>query len=300
MGNKIRSITFLNKTKTSFEMVIEAPLIAKKAKGGNFVILRLDEHGERFPLTIADYDRDQGTITMVIAAIGKSTQALSIMKPGDEILDFVGPLGTPAHVEKYENPVMLVGGGIGIAAIYPQAKELKEKGNYVISILGARNKELLFWEDKFAQISDEVIITTDDGSAGKKGLVTDRMKEVMRTRKISQVIGIGPLIMMKYVALTTTGNNNEDLPKIPTTVSLNTIMVDGTGMCGGCRFLTLDGKTKFACVDGPDVDGHNVDFDNLLKRNSRFQKVEQEDKKAFEGSCRALQELYCDDEDEEN
>jgi ferredoxin--NADP+ reductase len=272
MGTKIVEKKFLNCTGTLFEMVVEAPQIAKKAKGGNFVILRLSETGERFPLTIADYDREKGTITMVVLAIGKSTKLLSEMNVGDEILDFVGPLGLNAHTEKVNKPVVVVGGGVGIAAIYPQAKELKQNGNYVISILGARTKELLFWQDKFKLISDELIITTDDGSEGRKGLVTDALREIITSKEIEKVIAIGPLIMMKFVAELTRGDKG--LPKVPTVVSLNPIMVDGTGMCGGCRFLTLTGETKFACVDGPDVDGHNIDFNNLLMRNKRYLKEE--------------------------
>lgn len=286
MGWKILSKTFLNPDHTLFEMVIEAPDMAKKAKGGNFVILRLSELGERFPLTVADYDRDQGTITIVVMRLGKSTTELSLLQPGDEILDFVGPLGKCAHIQKFDHPVVLVGGGVGIAPIFPQAKELKAAGNHVKVILGARTKELLFWEEKFTAVADEVIITTDDGTAGKKGFVTDRLKELMQAGPLSHVIAIGPIIMMKFVSLLT--NGSKDLPKIPTTVSLNPIMVDGTGMCGGCRFLTLDGEAKFACVDGPDVDGHNVDYDNLMARNSRFQKVENTRLHKFEKECRLL------------
>mgnify|MGYP002348488300 CR=1 FL=1 len=237
---KVLKKRFLNENKTLFEIVVDAPQIAKKAHGGNFVMLRLSEKGERFPLTIADYDRAKGTISMVVLAIGKSTTELSLKEEGDEILDFVGPLGQDAHINNYENPVVVVGGGVGIAAIYPQAKELKEAGNYVISILGARNKNLLFWQKEFKPISDELIITTDDGSEGKKGTVVDALRELMQSKKIDRVIAIGPLIMMKFVAQLT--NGKADLPKIDTTVSLNPIMVDGTGMCGGCRFQTLHGE----------------------------------------------------------
>ncbi|MHA1672635.1 MAG: sulfide/dihydroorotate dehydrogenase-like FAD/NAD-binding protein [Promethearchaeota archaeon] len=286
MGWKILEKKYLNPDQTLFELVIAAPDIAKKAKGGNFVILRLSEYGERFPLTVADYDREKGTITIVVMKTGKSTTELSMLKVGEEILDFVGPLGKCAHIDKYEHPVVLVGGGVGIAPIYPQAKELKDKGNKVIAILGARTKELVFWEEKFRALEVEVIITTDDGTHGQKGFVTDRLRELMEKQPLGRVIAIGPLIMMKFVALLT--NGEKGLPKIPTTVSLNPIMVDGTGMCGGCRFLTLDGQIKFACVDGPDVDGHNVDYDNLMARNSRFQKVEIERKEEFDHKCRLL------------
>ena len=285
MGNEILSKKYLNPEKTVFEMVISAPAIAKKAHGGNFIILRLHEHGERFPLTVADYDREAGTITMVVMAIGKSTTELSRLNVGDEIMDFVGPLGNKAHIKKFDHPVVLVGGGIGIAPIYPQAKEFKAVGNKIIIILGSRNKDLLFWKEKFDALADEVIVTTDDGSAGRKGLVTDVLKELLKAKPLSLVIAIGPLIMMKFVALPTTGSG--DLPKLPTTVSLNSIMVDGTGMCGSCRFNTLSGTTKFACVDGPDVDGHDVDFTNLMKRNSRFKNTEQERNEAYDHRCRA-------------
>ncbi|TFH30707.1 MAG: sulfide/dihydroorotate dehydrogenase-like FAD/NAD-binding protein [Promethearchaeota archaeon] len=288
MGWKILEKKYLNPDQTLFELVIAAPDIAKKAKGGNFVILRTSEQGERFPLTVADYDRIKGTITIVIMRAGKSTTELSLKEPGDEILDFVGPLGKCAPIDKYDHPVVLVGGGVGIAPIYPQAKELKEKGNHVIAILGARTKELIFWEEKFTALVDEVIITTDDGTYGQKGFVTDRLREQMEKHPLSHVIAIGPIIMMKFVALLTKGNELKNLPKVPTTVSLNPIMVDGTGMCGGCRFLTLDGQTKFACVDGPDVDGHNVDYDNLIARNSRFQKVETDRLEKFNHECRLM------------
>ena len=289
MPAKILSKTFLNPQKNVFEIVISAPEIAKKAHGGNFIILRINENGERFPLTVADYDREKGTITMVIMAIGKSTTHLSKLEAGDEILDFVGPLGNKAHIKKFKDPIVFVGGGVGIAPIFPQAKEFKEAGNEIIVILGARNESLLFWEDKFKPVADEIIITTDDGSAGRKGLVTDVLKDIIKEKPIAHVVAIGPMIMMKFVALTTNGSG--DLPKIPTTVSLNPIMVDGTGMCGGCRFSTLSGKTKFACVDGPDVDGHDVDFENLMRRNSRYKNVEKVRSDKYEHVCRAETKL---------
>jgi ferredoxin/flavodoxin---NADP+ reductase len=284
MKTKIVSKKFLNPEKSVFEMVVEAPKIAKKAHGGNFVIVRLHEFGERFPLTVADYNRAQGTVSLVVMAIGKSTTELSMLEEGDYILDFVGPLGNKAHIQKYDHPVVLVGGGVGIAPIYPQAKEFKAVGNELIIILGARTKSLLFWQEKFESVADKVIVTTDDGSAGIKGLVTDVLKDILKNQPLSRVIAIGPLIMMKFVALTTNGKG--DLPKVPTTVSLNPIMVDGTGMCGGCRFNTLSGKTKFACVDGPDVDGHDVDFGNLMNRNSRFKNVEKNRQEEFLHKCK--------------
>ena len=264
----------LGKNAILFEMLLDTPLIAKKSYAGNFIIIRSNETGERIPLTIADYDRKAGTITIVFQVVGKSTKLLSNLKIGDLILDIVGPLGNRIHIKKYEYPVVIIGGGVGIAPCYPQAKELKAVGNKIISILGARNSDLLFWRDEMCSVSDEVIICTDDGSEGIKGVVTDPLKELLKREKLSAVIAIGPLIMMKYVCLTTNGSN--DLPKVKTYVSLNTIMIDGTGMCGGCRFSTIDGEINFACVDGPDVDGHIVDFDNLLKRAKRFIDQEKE------------------------
>jgi ferredoxin--NADP+ reductase len=272
---------------TIFEMVLKTPLIAKKAYAGNFVIVRINETGERIPLTIADYDREKGTITLVIQVVGKSTKLLCNQKVGDKILDVVGPLGNRIHVEKYEHPIVIIGGGIGIAPCYPQAKELKEAGNKIITILGARSKGLLIWKDRINSVSDELIITTDDGSEGIKGVVTDPLREIIKEKEISLVIAIGPLIMMKYVVLTTNGSG--DLPKVKTFVSLNTIMIDGTGMCGSCRFSTLDGGFQFACVDGPDVDGHKVDFDNLLKRADRFLEQEKHSLELYDEECRALE-----------
>lgn len=270
-----------------FEMVIKTPLIAKKAYAGNFVLVRVNEHGERIPLTIADYDRDKGTITLVIQVVGKSTKLLCNQNVGDNILDVVGPLGNRIHIKKYEHPIVIIGGGIGIAPCYPQAKELKEAGNKIITILGARSQRLLIWKDRINSVSDELIITTDDGSEGIKGVVTDPLKAILKEKDISLVIAIGPLIMMKYVVLTT--NGSEGLPKVDTFVSLNTIMIDGTGMCGCCRFSTLDGSVQFACVDGPDVDGHIVDFDNLLKRADRFLEQEKYSLECYDEECKALE-----------
>ena len=286
MANIILSKKFLNKEKSLFELIVDEPIIAKHAHGGNFIILRLNETGERFPLTIADYDREVGTITMVVMRVGKSTNLLARLEVGDHIMDIVGPLGKSIPIIKYGSPIVFVGGGVGIAPIFPQVKELKAVGNCIITILGARTKDLVFWEDRFKELSDELIITTDDVSYGKKGLVTERLAEVIEHRQIDHVTAIGPLIMMKYVALTTKN------ARIPTTVSLNTMMVDGTGMCGGCRFRTLSGEIKFACVDGPDVDGHDVDFDNLLKRNRRFIEEERKRLEKFEHQCRAMDQLH--------
>jgi len=272
-----------------FEMVLYTPLIAQKSHAGNFVLLRVNETGERFPLTIADYDREKGTITIVFQVVGKSTKLLSHQNEGDEILDVVGPLGNKIHIQKYDHPVVIIGGGVGIAPCYPQAKELKEAGNKIITIIGARNTDLLFWREKIRSVSDELIICTDDGTEGIKGVVTVPLKEIIVKQKISIVIAIGPLIMMKYVSLTTDGSG--DLPKVKTYVSLNTIMIDGTGMCGGCRFSTIDGDIYFACVDGPDVDGHMVDFDNLLKRSSRFIDQEKESLERYDHECKALEKF---------
>jgi ferredoxin--NADP+ reductase len=272
-----------------FEMVLDTPLIAKKAHAGNFVLIRVNETGERFPLTIADYNREKGTITIVFQVVGKSTKLLSHQNIGDEILDVVGPLGNHIHIQKYDNPVVIIGGGVGIAPCYPQVKELKEAGNTIITIMGARNTGLLFWREKMKSVSDELIICTDDGTEGIKGTVTVPLKDLIVKQKISIVIAIGPLIMMKYVALTTDGKG--DLPKVKTYVSLNTIMIDGTGMCGGCRFNTIDGEIYYACVDGPDVDGHMVDFDNLLKRATRFIEQEKQSLEQYDHECKALNKL---------
>jgi ferredoxin--NADP+ reductase len=274
MPYKILKKKELGSSNTLVEMVLETPLIAKKAHAGNFILIRINETGERIPLTVADYDRNNGTITIVFQIVGKTTRLLADQNEGDELLDVVGPLGNAIHVKKYDNPIVIIGGGVGIAPCYPQAKELKEAGNKIITIIGARNTDLLFWREKMASVSDELIICTDDGSEGRKGVVTDPLKEIIQREKIEYVIAIGPLIMMKYVTLTTNGSG--DLPKVKTYVSLNTIMIDGTGMCGGCRFSTHDGEIFFACVDGPDVDGHIVDFDNLLKRANRFKGQEEE------------------------
>ena len=279
----------LGNTGTLFEMILDTPLIAKKAYAGNFIIVRVDEKGERIPLTIADYDRDKGTITIVFQVVGKSTKMLSCIKKDETILDVVGPLGNRIHVEKYQYPVVIIGGGVGIAPCYPQVKELKEAGNKIITIIGARNRELLFWREQTNYISNELIVCTDDGSEGIKGVVTIPLRELLKREKISIVIAIGPIIMMKNVALTTSGI--DELPKVKTYVSLNTIMIDGTGMCGGCRFASTDGNVHFACVDGPDVDGHIVDYDNLIKRSKRFSNQEKKSLELYDKECQALNKL---------
>jgi len=240
-------------------MVISAPEVARKAKAGQFVIVRVVEEGERVPLTIADYDRDEGTITLIFQEVGKTTMHLGTMEVGDKLVSFTGPLGKPTEIEHY-GTVVCVGGGVGIAPIYPIARDLKAAGNEVISIIGARNVDLLFWEDKIRSVSDEVIVCTDDGSYGRKALVTEPLKELLEQRKdVERVWAIGPAIMMKFTSLTTQPFG------VKTIVSLNSIMVDGTGMCGSCR-VEVDGETCFACVHGPEFDGHEVDWDLLLAR----------------------------------
>lgn len=250
-------------------MVVEAPQIARKAKAGQFIIVLMHDHGERIPLTIADYDREAGTLTMIFQEVGKSTMQMGMMQVGDSFSAIVGPLGHPTEIENYGS-VICVGGGVGIAPVYPIARSLKEAGNHVISIIGARTKELLLWEDKMRAVSDELIVTTDDGSYGRKDLVTVPLKEILESQpgKITKIWAIGPAIMMKFVAATTKPFN------VPTIVSLNSIMVDGTGMCGGCRVL-MDEGARFVCVDGPEFDAHKVDWNNLLSRMSFYRSEEQ-------------------------
>ena len=279
----------LDQSGTLYEIDIHTPLIAKKAFAGNFVLIRVNETGERIPLTIADYDRVKGSITIVFQVVGKSTLLLSHQETNDEILDIVGPLGNKIHVEKYEFPVVIIGGGVGIAECYPQAKELKKSGNEIISIIGARTKDLLFWKDKMAAVSSRLIICTDDGSEGIKGFVTKPLQDLLKNEQIGVVITIGPLIMMKSVSNLTNGSTG--LPKVKTYASLNTIMIDGTGMCGGCRFSTLNGEIQFACVDGPDVDGHIVDFDNLINRANRFSDQEKKSFENFTHKCKNLEKM---------
>ncbi len=246
---------------------IKAPLVAKKAKAGQFIILRIDEKGERIPLTIADYDRAKGTVTIIFMEVGKTTIQLGKMNVGDKILNFLGPLGQPTEIEKF-GTIVCIGGGVGIAPLYPIIKALKEAGNYIISILGARNEKLLMLEKEIKDYSDEFYICTDDGSKGTKGFVSDVLLNLIKKgKKIDMTWAIGPVIMMKVVSNLTKEYD------IKTIVSLNPIMVDGTGMCGGCR-VTVNNKTKFACVDGPEFDGHGVDFNNLILRNKRFLKEE--------------------------
>lgn len=256
-----------------FRMDVEAPLIAKERKAGQFIILMVDENmGERIPLTIADANPDKGTITLIFQTVGATTMKLAQLNEGDSIAAVLGPLGRPTSIrgENGEAPghVVCVGGGIGVAPMHPIAKALKAAGNRVTIIMGARNKSLFVMEDEMRAIAgDDLILITDDGSSGRKGLVTEPLKELCESGAIDEVIAIGPPIMMKFCSLTT-------LPyKVKTTVSLNTIMIDGTGMCGGCR-ISVGGKTKFVCVDGPEFDGHQVDWDQMLKRMNAFKPQE--------------------------
>ncbi len=259
-----------------FKFEVEAPLIAKSRKAGHFVIIRIGEKGERMPLTIADADIEKGTITLVVQRIGLSSSKLCLMEVGDELTDIVGPLGQATHIEKY-GTVVCAGGGVGVAPMLPIIKALKAAGNRVISVLAGRNKDLIILEDEVRAHSDEVVIMTDDGSYGKQGLVTNGIEEIIQREKVDKCFAIGPAIMMKFVCLLTKKY------EIPTDVSLNTIMVDGTGMCGACR-ITVGGKTKFVCVDGPEFDGHQVDFDEMLKRMGAFKDIEREEIKKLEQS----------------
>ena len=241
------------------KMTINAPRVASKAQAGQFIILRVDENGERIPLTIADYDRENGNVSIIFQTVGATTMKLAAKNQGEYISDFVGPLGRPTETEGLKK-VAVIGGGVGCAIAYPIAKKLHESGATVHTIAGFRNKDLVILEDEFTAVSDKFIKTSDDGSWGEKGLVTDALKTLIENgENYDEVIAIGPLIMMKFVSLLTKNYG------VKTVVSMNPIMVDGTGMCGGCR-LTVDGETKFACVDGPDFDGHKVDFDEAMKR----------------------------------
>jgi len=249
------------------EMVILAPYVARHCEPGQFIILRVDEEGERVPLTIAEYDRTKGTVTIIYQVAGFTTRKLSEKKTGDAILDFVGPLGRPAELHPVRRAIG-IGGGVGAASLYPQLKKLSEMGASVDVILGARSKDFIILEEKFSGFCKNVHVTTDDGSAGTQGLVTEKFKVLLEAgEKYDEVIAIGPVIMMKAVSLLTKSWG------LKTQVSLNPIMVDGTGMCGGCR-VTVDGKTKFACVDGPDFDGHQVDYDELMRRQTMYKTEE--------------------------
>lgn len=254
--NKIVSKEYFSENVVKFE--VEAPLIARSRKAGHFVIVRVGEKGERVPLTIAASNLEKGTITIVIQAVGASSQKICALNEGDYITDVVGPLGQATHIEKY-GTVVCAGGGVGIAPMLPIIEAMKKAGNRVISVIAARTKELVILEKQVAEYSDELIVMTDDGSYGRKGLVTNGVESVIEREKVDLCVTIGPAIMMKFVSLLTEKYN------IPTMASLNTIMVDGTGMCGACR-VTVGGKTKFVCVDGPEFNAHEVDFDEMLMR----------------------------------
>lgn len=255
------------------EMVIDAPFIAGHAKAGNFVVLRLHEKGERIPLTIADSDKNKGAITLLFQKVGKTTNELGMLNPGDSIRDIVGPLGHPTPVSKYGHCV-LVGGGIGSATLYPILKAFKDAENKITVILGARTKELLIWEDKFREHANEMLLATDDGSSGRKGLVTEVLKEVIERGPVDLVIAVGPIRMMKAVSDLTRPY------KVKTIVSLNPVMVEGTGMCGACR-VNIGGKTRFACADGPEFDAHEVDFKELENRLNFYKKEEEQSYNLF-------------------
>ncbi len=262
---KILKKKILNPTVTLME--VDAPLVAKKAEPGQFIILRVDADGERIPLTVADFDREKGTVTIIFQIVGATTEKLNHLEEGECIHDFVGPLGVPSHTDGLKK-VAVVGGGVGCAIAYPIAKKLHNKGTEVHSIVGFRNKDLVILEDEFKAASDVMKLMTDDGTYGEKGLVTDALKALIEDgNKYDEVIAIGPLIMMKFVCKLTKEYG------IKTVVSMNPIMIDGTGMCGGCR-LTVGGETKFACVDGPDFDGHLVDFDEAMERGTMYKEFE--------------------------
>ena len=266
----------LNPTVT--KMVIEAPYVARKAEPGQFIIFRTHEDSERVPLTIADTDREAGTVTIIYQIVGGSTMELDAMQEGEAICDFVGPLGVATHTEGLRK-VAVVGGGVGCAIAYPVTKKLHEQGATVHAVVGFRNKDLVILEDEFRAASDRLVMMTDDGSYGEKGLVTAALEKLIQEgNAYDEVIAIGPLVMMKFVCAVTKKYN------IKTVVSMNPIMIDGTGMCGGCR-LTVGGETKFACVDGPDFDGHLVDFDEAMKRGTMYREFEQH---AREASCNLL------------
>ena len=255
----------LNPTVTLME--VDAPFIARKAEPGQFIILRVDEEGERIPLTVADFDREKGTVTIIFQIVGGTTERLNHLNEGEYIHDFVGPLGEPSHVDGLKK-VAVIGGGVGCAIAFPVAKKLHQLGAEVHSVVGFRNKELVILEEQFKAVSDVFKMMTDDGSYGEKGLVTDALKALIEAgNRYDEVIAIGPVVMMKFVSLLTKQYN------IKTVVSMNPIMIDGTGMCGCCR-LTVGGKTRFACVDGPDFDGHEVDYDEILKRASTYKEFE--------------------------
>lgn len=263
---------------------VEAPDVARAARPGHFLMVRIDERGERIPLTVADYDRARGTVTVVIQAVGKTTRQMMALPEGASILDFVGPLGVPSHIGT-PGKVVLVGGGLGVAPVFPQLRAFKENGNFTLSVVGFRSRGLMFWEDRFRSYSDELHVTTDDGSYGMKGIVTKALERVLETHPdVAEVVAIGPLVMMRACAELTRPRG------IRTLVSLNSIMVDGTGMCGSCR-VTVDGVMRFACVDGPDFDGHKVDFAELMLRQKRFEREEKEALERYQREAAAVASL---------
>ena len=271
--NKILQKKILNPTVTL--MKVDAPLVAKKAEPGQFIILRVDENGERIPLTVADYDRNEGSITIIFQVVGATTEKLNHLNEGDYIHDFVGPLGRATHTEGLKK-VAVVGGGVGCAIAYPVAKKLHEQGCEVHAVIGFRNQDLVILEDEFAAASSRLVRMSDDGSWGEKGLVTDALKKLIESgEQYDEVITIGPLVMMKFVCKLTKEYG------VKTVASMNPIMIDGTGMCGGCR-LTVGGKTKFACVDGPEFDGHEIDFDEAIARSATYRDFERH---AHEKTC---------------
>lgn len=258
--NKIISKEFLSERVVRFE--VEAPLIAKSRKAGHFVIVKIGKKGERVPYTIAAADRNKGTITLVVQRVGKSSEKLCLLEPGEFITDMVGPLGKATHIENF-GTVICAGGGVGVAPMLPIIEAMKKAGNRVISVIAARSKDLIILEEQVREYSDEVIIMTDDGSYGEKGLVTDGAEKVIQRENVNLCVTIGPAIMMKFVSMMTKKY------EVPTVASLNTIMVDGTGMCGACR-VTVGGETKFVCIDGPEFDAHKVDFDEMLMRLNAY------------------------------
>ncbi len=261
------------------EFLVSCPEIARKAQPGQFVVVRIDERGERIPLTIADYDRDKGTITIVVQEAGQTTYRLGTLNSGDTISNVIGPLGIPTRMENI-GTVVCAGGGVGIAPVYPVARGFRQIGNRVISIIGARTEELIIWEKKIKSVSDELYITTDDGSYGRKGFVSDELQRIIEGgREISLVFAVGPTLMMRAVCEVTKPY------QLRTIVSLNPVMVDATGMCGACR-VSVGGKTRFVCVEGPDFDGHQVDFDQLLSRQRIYLEEEKKALKSYDSVCK--------------
>ena len=258
-------------------LVVEAPLIAEKQSPGQFVIVRTDEKGERIPLTIADADRERGTITLIVQRVGTSSHKISLLNVGDGLLDVSGPLGRPTHVER-KGTVIACGGGVGIAPLYPIARAFKAAGNRLIAVLGARTRELLILEKEMRDFADETLVLTADGSSGTKGVLTLGIGEVLEREPVHLVVAIGPAVMMKFVALLTKKHN------VPTLASLNTIMVDGTGMCGACR-VSVGGKTRFVCVDGPEFDAHEIDYDEMIQRLNTYR---DDEKRSYDAYLKTL------------